>query len=55
MTKECMVDKLMMRGLCLKVEDGGRGLKSMKDVQEDTNMRVACYMAYQSSPWIEAA
>ena len=55
MTKECMVDKLMMRGLCLKVEDGGRGLKSIKDVQEDTKVRAACYMAYQNSLWIEAA
>ena len=27
----------------------------MKDVQEDTKVRVACYMAYQNSPWIEAA
>ena len=41
--------------LYLKVEDKERGLRSMKDVQEDTKGRVACYMAYQNSPWIEAA
>ena len=40
--------------LYLKMEDGGRGLKSMKDVYEDTKVRVACYMAYQDSPWIMA-
>ena len=39
----------------LKVEDGRRGRKSMKDMQEDAKVRVACYMAYQNSPWIEAA
>ena len=36
--------------LYLKVKDGGSGLKSMKDVQEDTKVRVARYMAYQNSP-----
>ena len=29
--------------------DGVRGLKSMKDVYEDTKVRIACYMAYKSS------
>ena len=46
MTKKCMVDKLLMKGLCLKVEDGGRKLKSMNDVQEDSKVSAACYMAY---------
>ena len=41
--------------LYLRREDGGRGLKSMKDVYEETKIRVACYMAYQESPWIQAA
>ena len=41
--------------LYLKVEDRGKGLKNMKDVQENTEVRVACYIAYQYSPWIEAA
>ena len=41
--------------LYLKVEDGGNGLKSMKDVLKDTKVTVACYMAYQNSPWIKAA
>ena len=27
----------------------------MKDVQEDTKIRVSCYMTYQNSPWIETA
>ena len=42
--KECMVAS--DERLYLKVEDEGRGLKSMKGVQEDTKARVACYMAY---------
>ena len=41
--------------LYLGVENGGRGLKSMKDVYEETKVRVACYMAYQQSPYIKAA
>ena len=31
--------------LYLKVEDGGRELKSMNDAKEDAKVRVACYMA----------
>ena len=41
--------------LYMKNCDGGRGLKSMKDVYEDTKVRIACYMAYKNSPWIEVA
>jgi len=41
--------------LYLRIEDGGRGLKSIKDVYEETKVRVACYMAYQDSPWIKSA
>ena len=41
--------------LYLKCQDGGRGLKSMKDVYEDTKARVACYMAHQSSCFIKVA
>jgi hypothetical protein len=64
------LDKLVKRELCDKGmhgkqasderlymgrDDGGRGLKSMKDVYEETKVRVACYMADQESPWIQAA
>ena len=28
-----------------KRKEGGRGLKSFKEVYDETNMRVACYMA----------
>jgi len=41
--------------LYLSKEKGGRGLKSIKDVYEDTKIRVACYMAYQDSQWIKSA
>ena len=36
--------------LYMKNCDGGRRLKSMKDVYEDTKVRIACYMAYKNSP-----
>ena len=36
--------------LYFNVEEGGRGPKSMEDVQEDTKVRVACYMASQNRP-----
>ena len=45
----------MMKRLYLKMKDGGKGLKSLKDVYEDTKVRVACYMAYQDNPWIEVS
>ena len=41
--------------LYLKVEDERRGLKSIRDVQADTRVRVACYMTHPNSPCIEAA
>ena len=31
--------------LYLRREDGGRGIKSLKDIYKKTRMRVACYMA----------
>ena len=30
-------------------------MKSVKDVYEDTKVRVACYMAYKDSEWIKLA
>ena len=53
--KEMHARQVRDERLYLKVEDGGRGLKSMNDVQEDTKVRVACNMTYQNSPWIKAA
>ena len=40
--------------LYLKREDGGRGLKSMRDTYEETRLRVACYMACSDNKWISA-
>ena len=54
--KKALRDKRVHSGqasddrLYLKVEDGGTGLKSMKDAQENTKRRIASYMAYQNSP-----
>ena len=39
----------------LKREDRGRGLKSMRDVHEETRLRVACYMSKSENRWIQAA
>ena len=39
----------------LKREDRGRGLKSMRDVHEETKLRVACYMSKSENRWIQAA
>ena len=41
--------------LYLKREEGGRGLKSLRDIYKETKLRVACYMAKSQSEWIQAA
>ena len=38
-----------------KRKDGGRGLKSFKEVYDETKTRVACYMASSPSEWIKLA
>ena len=35
--------------LNLRREDGGRGMKSLKDIYKETRLRVACYMACSES------
>ena len=39
----------------LKRKDGGRGIKSMRDVYQETRLRVACCMACSTNSWIRAA
>ena len=39
----------------LKREDGGRGIKSMRDVYQETRLRVACYIACSTNSWIRTA
>ena len=41
--------------LYLKREDGGRGIKSVRDVYQEKRLRVACYMACSTNSWIQAA
>ena len=41
--------------LYLRREDGGRGIKSLKDIYKETRLRVACYMARSENKWISAA
>ena len=41
--------------LYTKRTEGGRGLKSFKEVYDETRIRVACYMATSTNEWIAAA
>ena len=41
--------------LYLKREDGGCGIKSIRDVCHKMKLRVACYMACSTNSWIQAA
>ena len=41
--------------LYMRRENGGRGLKNMKDLYEETKVRVACYMTHSESAWIKTA
>ena len=41
--------------LYLKRDQGGRGLKSMKDVYAETTTRVACYVCKSNNKWIQVA
>ena len=41
--------------LYLKRDQGGRGLKSMRDVYAETRTRVACYMCKSNNKWIPVA
>ena len=36
----------------LKREDGGRGIKSLKDIYKETKLRVDCYMTCSENNWI---
>ena len=36
-------------------EDGGRGIKSLRDIYKETRLRVACYMVCLENKWIKAA
>ena len=36
-------------------EDGGRGLKSFKEVYNETKVWVACYMATSKNDWIKVS
>ena len=41
--------------LYMKISAGGRGLKSLREVYEETRLQVACYMVTSESIWIKAA
>ena len=41
--------------LYLKREDGGRGIKSMRVVYQETTLRVVCHMACWTNDWIKTA
>ena len=41
--------------LYMKRKDGGRGLKSLKEVYEEARLRVGCYMFVSNNRWIKEA
>ena len=41
--------------LYMKRKDGGRGLKSLKEVYEETRLRVGCYIFVSNNRWIKEA
>ena len=41
--------------LYAKREDGGSGLKSFKEVYDETKVRLACYMATSNNEWIKVS
>ena len=41
--------------LYLRRKDGGRGIKSLKDIYKYTRLRVACYRACSENKWISTA
>ena len=41
--------------LYLRREDGGRGIKSLKEIYKDRRLKVACYMACSENKWISVA
>ena len=36
-------------------EDGGKGIKSLRDIYKETRLRVACYLTCLENKWIKAA
>ena len=48
--KQCPDERLYLRR-----KFGGRGIKSLKDMEAETEVTVACYMTFSSSMWIEEA
>ena len=41
--------------LYMKRKNGGRGLKSLREVYEETRLRVGCYMFVSDNRWIKEA
>ena len=52
--KQSSDERLYLR-LYLRREDGGRGIKLLKDIYKETRPRVACYMACSENKWISAS
>ena len=59
MVEEVLGDNGMLGGqsskkqLCMKRQNGGEGLKSLKDVYGGVKIILTCYVANASSPWIK--
>ena len=51
-SKNMLVKQSSDEILYLRREDGGRGMKSLKDIYKETSLRVTCYMACSENKWI---
>ena len=54
-SKNMLGKTLSNERLYLRRKDGGRGIKSLKDIHKETRLRVTCYMACSENKWISAA
>ena len=50
------LDQVIKRELRYLIrEDGGRGIKSMRNIYKEATLRVTCYIACLQNKWIKAA
>ena len=51
-SKNMLVKQSSDETLYLRREDGGRGMKSLKDIYKETRLKVTCYMVFSENKWI---
>ena len=51
-SKNMLLKQSSNETLYLRREDGGRGMKSLKDIYKETRLKVTCYMVCSENKWI---